>query len=152
MSLLIFPGGSDSEASAYNEGNPGSIPGSGRSPGEGNGNSLQYSCLENPMTRVWWATVHGVTKSWHDWATNTFTLASPLTISTRLVGLAACCSLTVVRILYTYFSLAEQQCTEESWVSKSWRRNVSHFQYFKNLCLLWQWCLDDSLWTWWVNE
>ena len=43
---MEFPGGSDGKASAYNEGNPGSIPGSGRSPGEGNGNSLQYSCLE----------------------------------------------------------------------------------------------------------
>ena len=43
----------------------GSIPGSGRSPGEGNGNPLQYSCLENPMDRgAWWATVHRVTKSW----------------------------------------------------------------------------------------
>ena len=43
----------------------GSIPGSGRSPGEGNGNPLQYSCLENPMDRgAWWATVHGVAKSW----------------------------------------------------------------------------------------
>ena len=42
----------------------GSIPGSGRSPGEGNGNPLQYSCLENPMDRgAWWATVHGVTES-----------------------------------------------------------------------------------------
>ena len=42
----------------------GSIPGSGRSPGEGNGNPLQYSCLENPMDRgAWWATVHGVVKS-----------------------------------------------------------------------------------------
>ena len=42
----------------------GSIPGSGRSPGEGNGNLLQYSCLENSMDRgAWWATVHGVTKS-----------------------------------------------------------------------------------------
>ena len=42
-----------------------SIPGSGRFPGEGNGNSLQYSCLENSMNReAWWATVHGVTKSW----------------------------------------------------------------------------------------
>ena len=41
----------------------GSIPGSGRSPGEGHGNSLQYSCLENPMDRgTWWATVHGVAK------------------------------------------------------------------------------------------
>ena len=50
--------------SACNEGDPGSIPGLGRSPGEGNGNPLQYSCLENPMDRgPWEATVHGVTKS-----------------------------------------------------------------------------------------
>ena len=48
---LDFPGGSDSKASAYNEGDPGSIPGSGRSPGEGNGSPLQYSCLENPWTQ-----------------------------------------------------------------------------------------------------
>ena len=42
-----------------------SIPGSGGSPGDGNGYPLQYSCLENPMDRVaWWATVHGVAKSW----------------------------------------------------------------------------------------
>ena len=48
-----------------NVGDLGSIPGSGRSPGEGNGNPLQDSCLENPMDGgVWWATVHGVTKSW----------------------------------------------------------------------------------------
>ena len=61
---LGFPGGSDSKASAYNAGDPGSIPGLGRSSGEGNGNPLQYSCLENPMDRgTWWATVHGVTKS-----------------------------------------------------------------------------------------
>ena len=45
----ILPVVSDGKASAYNEGDPGSIPGSGRSPGEGNGNPLQYSCLENPM-------------------------------------------------------------------------------------------------------
>ena len=44
-----FPGDSEGKASAYNAGDPGSIPGSGRSPGEGNGNPLQYSCLENPM-------------------------------------------------------------------------------------------------------
>ena len=60
----IFPGGSDGKASAYNAGDSGSIPGSQRSPGEGNGNPLQYSCLENSMDRgAWWATVHGVTKS-----------------------------------------------------------------------------------------
>ena len=49
-----FPGGSDGEASAYNAGSLGSIPGSGRSPGEGNGNPLQYSCLENPMDGGAW--------------------------------------------------------------------------------------------------
>ena len=58
------PGGSDGKASAYNAGDLGSIPGSGRSPGEGNGNPLQYSCLENPMDRgAWQAAVHGVAKS-----------------------------------------------------------------------------------------
>ena len=46
---LNFPGGSDGKASAYSAGDLGSIPGSGRSSGEGNGNPLQYSCLENPM-------------------------------------------------------------------------------------------------------
>ena len=61
---LNFPGGSDSKASAYNVGDPGSIPGSGRSPGEGNGNPLQYSCLENSTDGgAWLATVHGVAKS-----------------------------------------------------------------------------------------
>ena len=59
-----FPGGSEVKASACNAGDLGSIPGSGRSPGEGNGNPLLYSCLENPMDGgAWWATVHGVTKS-----------------------------------------------------------------------------------------
>ena len=59
-----FPGGSDSKESAYNAGDLGSIPGLGRSPGEGNGNSLQYSCLENPMDRgAWRATVDRVVKS-----------------------------------------------------------------------------------------
>ena len=60
---LGFPGGSDGNDSACYAGDPGLIPGSGRSPGEGNGNPLQYSCLENPWTVAWWATIHGVTKS-----------------------------------------------------------------------------------------
>ena len=59
-----FPGGSDGKVSACNAGDPSSIPGSGRSPGEGSGNPLQYSCLEDSMDGgAWWATVHGVTKS-----------------------------------------------------------------------------------------
>ena len=62
--ILVFPGGSDGKASAYNVGDTGSIPGLGRSSGEGNGTPLQYSCLENPMDRgAWQATVHGVAKS-----------------------------------------------------------------------------------------
>ena len=59
-----FPGGSDGKESAYNAGDPALIPGSGRSPREGNGNPPQYSCLEHPMDgRAWQATVHGVAKS-----------------------------------------------------------------------------------------
>ena len=54
MSLVDLPGGSDGKASAYNAGDLGSIPGLGRSPGEGNGNPLQYSCLGNPMDRGTW--------------------------------------------------------------------------------------------------
>ena len=52
--FMGFPGGSEVKASAWNAGDQGSIPGSGRSPGEGNGNPLQYSCLENPMDRGAW--------------------------------------------------------------------------------------------------
>ena len=61
----LAPGGSEVKASACNAGDLGSIPGLGRSPGKGNGNPLQYSCLENPTDGgAWWATVHGVAKSW----------------------------------------------------------------------------------------
>ena len=62
--ILGFPGGSDSKESAYNAGNPGSIPGLRRSPGEGHGNPLQYSCLRKSMNRgAWRATVSGAAKS-----------------------------------------------------------------------------------------
>ena len=62
--LREFPCGSDGKESACNVGDSGSIPGSGRSPGEENGIPLQYSCLENPMDKgAWQATVHGVEKS-----------------------------------------------------------------------------------------
>ena len=59
MYILSFSGGSDGKEPAYNAGDPGLIPGLGRSPGEGNGNPFQYSCLENPMD----GGVHRVTKS-----------------------------------------------------------------------------------------
>ena len=62
--LQGFLCGSEVKASACNARDLGSISGLGRSPGEGNGNPLQYSCLENPMDRgAWWATVHGVAKT-----------------------------------------------------------------------------------------
>ena len=63
--LSGFPGSSAGKESACNVGDVGLIPGLGRSPGEGNGNPLQCSCLENSMDRgAWQATVHGVEKSW----------------------------------------------------------------------------------------
>ena len=68
------PGGLDSKESACNIGDTGSIPGSGRSPGEWNGNPLHYSCLVNPMDRgTWQATVHGSQRVGHNWVTNTVT-------------------------------------------------------------------------------
>ena len=61
----IFPKRTDGKESACSAGDPGSIPRLERTPGEKNGNQLQYSCLENPKDReAWWARLHGVTKSW----------------------------------------------------------------------------------------
>ena len=64
IGILGFPGSSDSKAFACNVGDLGLIPQLGRSPGEGNGDPLQYSCMENSMDGgAWWPTVHGITKS-----------------------------------------------------------------------------------------
>ena len=64
VSIKGFPGGSDLKESAFNAGDLGLLPGIGRSPGEGNGNPLQYSCLEKSTDRgVWWGTLHGAAKS-----------------------------------------------------------------------------------------
>ena len=71
---VFFPGGSEVKAYACNAGDLDLIPGLERSPGKGNGNPLQYSCLENPMDGgTWWATVHGVAKSWTRLSDFTFT-------------------------------------------------------------------------------
>ena len=65
--IIAFPGGSDGKESACNVGDLGSTPGSGRSPGERNGNPLQSTCLENSMNRrAWWARVHGSQRVRHD--------------------------------------------------------------------------------------
>ena len=70
MINVSFPCSSDGKESACNAGDLGSIPGSGRSPGEGNGNPLWHFCLENPTDRgAWWAMVHGVARVGHDLAT-----------------------------------------------------------------------------------
>ena len=67
-----FSGGSDGKGSACNVGDPSLTPESGRSPGKGNGNQLQYSCLENSMDRgAWWAAVMGLQRVGQDQATNT---------------------------------------------------------------------------------
>ena len=69
-SFSIFPYSSVSKESACYAGDSGSIPGSGKSPGEGNGNPLQYSCLENPMDRgAWQAIVHGIARVRHELVT-----------------------------------------------------------------------------------
>ena len=73
-----FAGGLEVKTTASNVENPGSIPGSGRSPGEGNGSPLPYFCLENPMVGgAWWATVHGVAKSRTQLSDFTFTFTFP---------------------------------------------------------------------------
>ena len=80
------PNSSDGKASACNAGDPSSIPGLGRSPEEGNGHPLQYSCLENPRDRgAWQATVHGVARARHDLVTKT-------TTTTPTVGISHLCS------------------------------------------------------------
>ena len=72
-----LPGVLDGKESACNARDPGSVPGSGRSPGEGNGYPLQYSCLENSMDRgAWQATFRGVERVGHDIATNIFSHAT----------------------------------------------------------------------------
>ena len=85
---IIFPGGSEGKASACNAGDLGSIPGLGRSPGEGSGNPLQYSCLENPMDReACWATVHAIAKSRTQLSSFTFIADLQHCVSFRLLML-----------------------------------------------------------------
>ena len=102
-----FPGGSEVKASAWNAGDPASIPGLGRSPGEGNCNPLQYSFLENPMEGgAWQATVHVVTKSQtqlSDYAWHTAALKG--TLATLWIYTYTSCNIyitfTLINILFT---------------------------------------------------
>ena len=95
-----FPGGSEVKASASNAGDPGSIHGSGRSPGEGNDNPLQYFCLENPMDgEAWQATVHGVAKSRTRLSDFTFTLRYEQFLLNLLNLFGACQAYDIGKIL-----------------------------------------------------
>ena len=90
MGTLGFPGGSDGKESACSVGDPGSIPGSGRSPGEGNGNPLQYSCLENPVDGgAWSATAHGVAKIWTRLSDLFLSLFSGNSLAVQWLGICA---------------------------------------------------------------
>ena len=88
---LGFPGSSDSKESSCNAGGLGLTPGSGRSPGEGNGNPLQYSCLGNAMEGgAWWAAVHGVPKSRTRLSRHVYTHVWNLSSPTRDGSLTPC--------------------------------------------------------------
>ena len=107
-----FPGGSEVKASARNAGDLGSIPGSGRSPGEENGNPLQHSCLENPMDGgAWWAIVHGVAKSWARLSDFTFTC----THTYDILGFPGVAS---------YKELAYQCSRPKGWEFDPWVRKI----------------------------
>ena len=109
----MFINGSDGKASAYNAGDPDSIPSSGRSPGEGNGNPLQYSCLENPMDEgAWWATVHGVANSW--------TRLNDFTFTFILLQFSSVQSLSRVRLFVTPWIPVHHQLLEFTQTHVHW--------------------------------
>jgi len=135
-SLEGFPGGSEVKASACNVGDLGSIPGSGRFPGEGNGNPLQYSCLENPMDGgAWWATVHGVAKNQTRLSYFTFTLLLGRKVMTNLDSIFKSRDITLPKKVHLVkamvFPVVMYGC--ENWtVKKAERQRIDVFE-------LWCW-------------
>ena len=129
-----FPGGSDSKAFAYNVGDLGSIPGSGRSPGVGNGNPLQYSCLENPwMEEPGRLQSMGPQKVGHNWATSLFTLH---------VSYISQVTIFILDVLLSFLNFAPVHCSMSSSnccflscieVSQDAGKVVWYFHLFKNL-------------------
>ena len=115
-------------ASTYNAGDPGSIPGLGRSPGEGNGTPLQYSCLENPMDGgAWQATVHGVAKSRTRLSDFTFTCVSEVDDSSPAILIPACTSsspaLTVTCVL-VHIHILNQTFLQIFFISNLFCKNI----------------------------
>ena len=158
------PSGSDSKESACNAGDLGLIPVSGRSPGEGNGNPLQYSCLENPMDgEAWGARVHGVTKS-RTWLSDfafTFmacvrvcvcsviqlclTLCDPVHHSppiSSVYGIFQARILEWVAISFSRGSFQPRDWTHISWVSSIGRQILYH-------CATWE-AAPQALGTYWL--
>ena len=121
-----FPGGSDGKESVCNIGDLGSIPGSGRSPGEGNGYPLQCSCLENSMHRgAWRTTVHGVTESdateWLTFSLSHF-LIIPMTrehLSLQWKGEAKLLTIDSI-VLDNYLTISSHLSTGKSFLSENW--------------------------------
>ena len=129
MVLQGFPNGSHSKESACTTRDQCSIPGSGRSAGEGNGNLLQYSCLENAMdSRAWWATVHGVQRVRHNWATS-LSLFQQLNVFTLSWDLH--CLKQKVRTTYLILSswLQSFPASESSSESDLWIRWPKYWSY-----------------------
>ena len=129
-----FPGGSDGKAFAYNAEDLGSIPGSGRSPGVGNGNPLQYSCLENPwMEEPGRLQSMGPQRVEHDWATSLFTLH---------VSYISQVTIFILDVLLSFLNFAPVHCSMSSSnccflscieVSQDAGKVVWYFHLFKNL-------------------
>ena len=102
-----FPGGSDGKASARNAGDWGSIPGLERSAGEGNGNPLQYSCLENSVDGgAWWATAHGVTKS--RTCLSNFTMTTEQFVCRSHHYISVCAELCTLRLTWVWVLISEK--------------------------------------------
>ena len=121
--FCVFPGGSEVKASACNLGDLSSIPGLGRSPGEGNDNPLQYSCLENPMDEgAWWATVHGSQRIGHDWATSLSlcVLTIPKICHTRLFVVVIRKKFTKVILRYKGFIVNTKDLDFVFWCLSGW--------------------------------
>ena len=122
----------DGKASARNAGDPGLIPWSGRSPGEGNGNPLQYSCLENSMDGgAWWATVHGVAKSWTQLSDFTFTFTlTEVSIRPKLQLLSGRAR------RQTQVTLGDVALFSSRPLPISWIKSLSFLWFLKNSSLL----------------
>ena len=108
--IFCFPGGSEVKASTCNAADLGSMPGSGRFPREGNGNPLQYSCLENPKDGgAWWTIVHGVSKSWTRLSDFTFTFYAGIQ---NLIWIGS------TLLFKPYVLLCTSQYIQHKWISQ----------------------------------